>query len=71
MTQEQAMLRIQRLRRDLEILVAIRGSLKDREVLKASSKLDAAVNAYYRILFRRNQKMLKPFIKLRGAEEEY
>ena len=64
MTQEQAMLRIQRLRRDLEILVAIRGSLKDRKVLKASCKLDAAVNAYYRILLRRSQKRQNPFIKV-------
>lgn len=63
MTQEQAMIRIQRLRRDLEVLVALRGALTDREVLKASSKLDAAVNAYYRILLRKSIKRQNFLIK--------
>ena len=58
MTQEQAILRIQRLRRNLEVLVALKGTLTDHEVLKASSRLDAAVNAYYRILLRKSKKNL-------------
>lgn len=63
MTQEQAILRIRRLRRDLEVLVTVRGSLMDREVLKASTKLDAAVNAYYRIMLRKSIKRKTPFLQ--------
>lgn len=60
MKQDKVMMRIQQLRRNLAAAVIINQSLTNPEVLKASQKLDVAVNAYYRILLRKANKRQKP-----------
>ncbi len=59
MKQEKILLRIQQLRRNLAALVTINGSLTSQAVLRASHKLDVAVNAYYRVLIKKNHKRKK------------